>query len=189
MLEQSLSFTLSLLIDLINPDLLIPRRDSKVFTSRRETHIGDTILRRRIESNILRDIARGVGLSCRCRRSADRTEERRHSRRGIFFSVLFCFFSLFSLCKCSRTNGKVKSCKKMKAKVHGVSENNKSRNRKESCPARERGRTRLFEKGTRRPQRGAQRGSCVPEAENKHDKQRPDDNKVESRAETWWDNQ
>lgn len=64
MLEKSLSFTLSLLIDLIDPDLLVPRRDGKVFTGGRETHIGDTVLGRRIEGDILGDIACGVGLGC-----------------------------------------------------------------------------------------------------------------------------
>lgn len=64
MVEERLSFTLSLFIDLIDADFLVPRRDGKVFTSGGETKIGDTVLGRRIESDILGDIASGIGLGC-----------------------------------------------------------------------------------------------------------------------------
>ena len=64
MLKERLSFTLSLLVDLIDADLLVPGRDGKVFTSGGETKIGDTVLGRRIERDILGDIPGGIGLSC-----------------------------------------------------------------------------------------------------------------------------
>lgn len=64
MLKKSLSFTLSLLVDLVNAHLLIPGRDGKVFTSRGESKIGNTVFRRGIESDILGDITSRIGLGC-----------------------------------------------------------------------------------------------------------------------------
>ena len=52
MLKQSLSFTLTLLIDLVDADLLIPGRDGKVFTGGGETKVGDTILWRHSKGDI-----------------------------------------------------------------------------------------------------------------------------------------
>ena len=52
MLKQSLSFTLTLLIDLVDADLLIPGRDGKVFTGGGETKVGDAILWRHSEGDI-----------------------------------------------------------------------------------------------------------------------------------------
>ena len=51
-LKQSLSFTLTLLIDLVDADLLIPGRDGKVFTGGGETKVGDAILWRHSEGDI-----------------------------------------------------------------------------------------------------------------------------------------
>lgn len=64
MLKKRLSFTLSLLVDLIDADLLVPGRDGKVFAGGGESKIGYTVLGRRVERDILRDVAGGVGLSC-----------------------------------------------------------------------------------------------------------------------------
>ena len=64
MLKKRLSFTLSLLVDLIDADLLVPGRDGKMFAGGGETKIGDTVLGRRVERDILGDIAGGIGLSC-----------------------------------------------------------------------------------------------------------------------------
>lgn len=52
MVKQSLSFTLTLLIDLVDADLLVPGRDGKVFTGGGETKVGDTILWRHSKGDI-----------------------------------------------------------------------------------------------------------------------------------------
>ena len=77
MLEESLSFALALLVDLIDADLLIPRGDGEVFTGGREAKVGDAVLWGLIERDILGDVARSVGLACRRggRGSANATKE------------------------------------------------------------------------------------------------------------------
>lgn len=85
MLKESFSFTLSLIIDLINADFLVPRSYRKMFTGGGKLKIRNAIFRRRIESDIFRYVAGGVCLARCCRRSADRTEER-HSNENFCFS-------------------------------------------------------------------------------------------------------
>lgn len=70
MLKQRFSFTLSLLVDFVNADFLVPRGNGKVVADRRESEIGDAILRRLVQSNILGDVTCGVGRSCRRGRGA-----------------------------------------------------------------------------------------------------------------------
>lgn len=67
MLEERLSFTLSLVVDFVNADFLIPRGDGQVIADGREAEIRDGILRGLVQSDILGDIAGGVGRSCRRR--------------------------------------------------------------------------------------------------------------------------
>lgn len=66
-LEKRLPFTLALLVDFVNADFLIPRRNGEVVARRRETEIRDAILRGLVQSDILGDITRGV---CRARRGS-----------------------------------------------------------------------------------------------------------------------
>lgn len=44
MFEESLSLTLSLLIDFIDADFLVPGRHCKVFANRRKTKVRNTVL-------------------------------------------------------------------------------------------------------------------------------------------------
>lgn len=67
MLEERLSFTLSLVVDFVNANFLIPRGDGEMVAGGREAEIRDRVLRRLVQSDILGDIASGVGRSCRRR--------------------------------------------------------------------------------------------------------------------------
>jgi hypothetical protein len=63
MVEKSLSFALTLFVDLVDPDLFIPGGDCEVFTGGRETEVGDTVLWRGVQGNVFGDIAGGGGLA------------------------------------------------------------------------------------------------------------------------------
>lgn len=67
MLEERLSFTLSLVVDFVNADFLIPRGDGEMIAGGGKAEVGDAILRRLVQSHILGDVAGGVGRSCRRR--------------------------------------------------------------------------------------------------------------------------
>lgn len=44
MVEESLSFALTLVVNLVDADLLIPRGDSEVFTDGGEAKVGDAVV-------------------------------------------------------------------------------------------------------------------------------------------------
>lgn len=79
MFEESLSFTLSLLIDFVDADFFVPGCHSKVFADRRKAKVRDTVFWWRGQGDIFRDISSGIGLARCRRRGADGTEER-HSK-------------------------------------------------------------------------------------------------------------
>ena len=70
MLEECLSFTLSLVVDFVDADFLIPRGHGEVLARRREAEIRDTILGGSVEGNVFGNVAGGVCLACRGRRRA-----------------------------------------------------------------------------------------------------------------------
>lgn len=75
MLEQRLAFTLTLFVDFIDADLLVPRRHGQVIAGGGKAKIGDAVFWWRIEGDVFGDVASGVGLAGR-RRRADGAEER-----------------------------------------------------------------------------------------------------------------
>lgn len=88
MLEKSFPLTLTLFVDLVDADLLVPRSYREMFACGRKSKIRDAIFGRRVERYIFGNIACSVCLTSCCRRSADVPEER-HSNGRAFFSLLF----------------------------------------------------------------------------------------------------
>ena len=75
MLEQCLPFTLTLIVDFINANFLIPRSDGEMVTGGGKSEVGDAVVGRRVEGDIFGDVAGGVCLTGCRRRGADGTEE------------------------------------------------------------------------------------------------------------------
>lgn len=77
MFKESFAFALSLVVDLVDADFFIPRCHGKVIANRGEGQVGDAVLWRRVQRDILGNIACGVGLGgSRC--GAHIAKERRH---------------------------------------------------------------------------------------------------------------
>lgn len=82
MFKESFPFTLALLVDFVDADLLVPRCDCQMIRGGREAEIRNTVLRRLVQGHVLGDVARGVGLTRRCGRAHAAGEEGHLGRRS-----------------------------------------------------------------------------------------------------------